>query len=107
MTQVLNFLNFESIVKENEVVLVDFYADWCGPCQVLSPTLENISTQFKDKAVVAQVDIDKNPELSGIFKVKSIPTLFYFKNGKIVGQHFGMKSSSSIAETINKLLKNN
>lgn len=107
MTQIIDSQNFELTVKDNNVVLVDFYADWCGPCQALLPTLENISDQYKDQAVIAKVNVDKNPELSRLFQVRSIPALFYFKNGKVVDKQVGLQSKSSISETINKLLKNN
>ena len=107
MTQILNNQNFDTTIKNNEVVLVDFYADWCGPCQALAPTLENLSNQYDGKAVVAKVNVDKTPELSQQFGVRSIPALFYFKNGELVGKQVGLQSQAAISEKISKLLNQN
>lgn len=104
MTQVLDIQNFESTIKNNGVVLVDFYADWCGPCKVLAPTLESLSIQYEGKAIVAKVNVDKNPGLSAKFGVRSIPALFYFKNGELVGKQTGVQLLSNISENINNLL---
>lgn len=107
MTQIITQQDFNETLQNNEVVLVDFYADWCGPCKALSPTLENVSNEFKGKAIVAKVNVDKNPELSQQFQVRSIPALFYFKNGKVVGKQVGLQSQSSISKTITNLLSQN
>lgn len=107
MTQLLNNQNFESTLRQNDVVLVDFYADWCGPCQSLAPTLESVSQKFDGKAVIAKVNVDTNPELSQLFQVRSIPALFYFKNGEIADRQVGLQAQSSIENNIQKLLNNN
>lgn len=107
MTQILNHQDFNETLQNNEVVLVDFYADWCGPCQALSPTLENVSNEFKDRAIVAKVNVDKSPELSQQLQVRSIPALFYFKNGKVVSKQVGLQSQSIISQTISNLLNQN
>jgi len=103
MTQVLDNQNFNATIKNNDVVLVDFYADWCGPCKALAPILESVSNQFDGKAVIAKVNVDKNPELSAQFEVRSIPSLFYFKNGELVGKQTGMQSQANITENISNL----
>jgi thioredoxin 1 len=107
MTQVLDIQNFDATIKNNDVVLVDFYADWCGPCKSLAPTLENLANQYDGKAVVAKVNVDKNPELSAKFGVRSIPALFYFKNGELVGKQTGVQSQAHISENISNLLNKN
>ncbi|MEM8909870.1 MAG: thioredoxin [Bacteroidota bacterium] len=104
MLQQLNKDNFESTLKNNDVVLVDFYADWCGPCKALHPTLEQLAGDFDNKAVIAKINVDQNPELSSAFGVRSIPALFYFKNGELVNRQLGLQSSAAIAEELNTLV---
>lgn len=104
MIQQLNNSNFEATIQNNDVVLVDFYADWCGPCKALHPTLESIATEFDGKAVVSKINVDSNPELSQQFGVRSIPALFYFQNGELVGKQNGLQSKVSISQNISQLL---
>lgn len=75
---------YKEIVEKHPQVLVDFFATWCGPCKMLHQVLETVSEKLEGKVVVAQADIDKLPELAGAFKVQSVPTLIYFKDGKPV-----------------------
>ncbi|MEM9819538.1 MAG: thioredoxin [Bacteroidota bacterium] len=105
MLQQVNKENFENTIKNNEIVLLDFYADWCGPCKALHPTLEQLADEFGNKAVIAKVDVDKNPELSNAFGVRSIPALFYFKNGELVGKQAGLQSHAVIANQLDHLLE--
>jgi len=82
---------FEAVVLKSKVpVLVDFYADWCGPCQALGPVLEKLAEEMKGKAKVVKVNVDQEPELSKQFDVSSIPALFLFKGGKEVSKDVGM-----------------
>ncbi len=104
MIQQLDNSNFEATIQNNDVVLVDFYADWCGPCKALHPTLESIATEFDGKAVVSKINVDSNPELSQQFGVRSIPALFYFQNGELVGKQNGLQSKTSISQNIHQLL---
>ncbi|OYQ34088.1 thioredoxin [Flavobacterium cyanobacteriorum] len=107
MTQVINSLNFETTLKQNEVVLVDFYADWCGPCRAISETLERISSEFERQALVAKVNIDKSPELCRLFEITSIPSLLYFKNRKLMAKETGVRSHAQIAAQISKIINHN
>ena len=100
----LNNKNFQHTIKRNEVVLVDFYADWCGPCQALHPTLETLDKEFEGKAIISKINVDKNPELSKQFDVRSIPALFYFKNGNLVGKQNGMQQKNTISHHLNTLI---
>jgi len=104
MIQQLNNSNFQSTIKNNDVVLVDFYAEWCGPCKALHPTLESIAAEYDGKAVVSKINVDSNPELSQQFGVRSIPMLFYFQNGELVAKQNGLQSKTSITQNINQLL---
>jgi len=106
MTLQLNNSNFQETINSNDVVLVDFYADWCGPCLALSPTLEDLSLEFSNKAVVAKINVDKNPELSQSYNIRSIPSLFYFKKGKLVEKQNGVQTKSLLTEKLNNLINN-
>lgn len=104
MIQQLNESNFQDTIKNNEVVLVDFYADWCGPCQALHPILEALDSEFEGKAVISKINVDKNPELSQQFEVRSIPALLYFKNGEMVSKQNGLQPKNILTQNLNNLL---
>lgn len=106
MLQYLNQANFDETLQDNDVVLVDFYADWCGPCKALHPALENLSQEFDGKVTIAKVNVDKNPELSAKFGIRSIPALFYFKKGEVAGKQVGLQTQTVIANQLNNLLAN-
>jgi thioredoxin 1 len=105
MIKQLNKLNFKETIKNNDIVLVDFYADWCGPCKALHPTLEELDIEFEGKAVISKINVDKNPELSSQYNVSSIPALFYFKNGKMVGKQLGFQAKSNLSQNLKNLLQ--
>ena len=83
----LNDSNFDSeVVKSDKPVLVDFWAEWCGPCKMIAPSVEKISEEYSDKLKVGKLDVDSNPNISSTFGIRSIPTLLIFKNGAPVDQ---------------------
>lgn len=105
MIQHLDKSNFDSTINNNDVVLVDFFADWCGPCKALHPTLEVLANDFDGRAVISKINVDANPELAAQFKVRSIPALFYFKNGEIVGTQNGVQSKSIMTSHLTNIIK--
>ena len=89
--------NFENeVLRSDKPVLLDFYADWCGPCKMLSPVLSEIADEYADVIRVAKVNVDDEPELAMKFKVSSIPMLVLFKNGKIVSTSVGYRPKDEI-----------
>lgn len=92
------------VLKSQVPVLVDFYADWCGPCRMLAPVLDRLSTEFSDRAKIVKVNVDQEPQLASQYKVSSIPALVFIANGKVVGQTAGAAPESSLRGALNQLI---
>ena len=97
----VNKNNFDVVKNSEKTVLIDFYADWCGPCRMLSPVVDEFAEENPD-FVVGKINVDKEPELSEEFGVSSIPTLVVMKDGKILNKSVGAKSKQQILEMIEK-----
>lgn len=96
----LNAGNFDSIVNGDKPVLVDFWAEWCGPCKMIGPVVEELAAEYEGKAVVAKLDVDQNVDLTTRFGVRSIPTLLVFKGGQIVDKHIGIVAKAVLAQKL-------
>jgi thioredoxin 1 len=94
----------EQVLKSDLPVIVDFWADWCGPCKMVAPILDKLAKEFAGKVKVAKVDVDRNPMLSQQFRITSIPTMMFVKGGKILGQSAGAAPESAIRDVINQLI---
>ncbi len=101
---VLSNENFDLVTGGEKPVLVDFWAAWCGPCQMLGPVVEELAEDFGDSAIIAKLDVDANPEIAGKFGIRSIPTLLIFKKGQIVDQQVGVVSKNVLADKISAQL---
>ena len=95
--------NFQSDVLNSDVpVLVDFWAEWCGPCRALAPKLDEIAGEMSDKVKVVKINVDENPETPGKYHVRGIPTMILFKGGEKVDEIVGNQAKDSIVDVINK-----
>ena len=101
---VLSNDNFDLVTGGEKPVLVDFWAAWCWPCQMLGPVVEELAEDFGDSAIIAKLDVDANPEIAGKFGIRSIPTLLIFKKGQIVDQQVGVVSKNILADKISAQL---
>ena len=95
--------NFDEETK-NGVVLVDFWAEWCGPCRRLAPTVEQLATDYDGRATVAKLNVDENPSVPGRFMIRGIPTLLVFKDGQLAETLVGLAPKEEIARLIEKHL---
>lgn len=97
--------NFEELVlKSDKPVLVDFWAEWCGPCRMVGPVVEDIAKEYEGKAFVGKVNVDVNPEISVKFGIRNIPALLFFKNGEVVDKQVGAVPKSVLTEKLDKQL---
>ena len=93
--------NFEELVLNSEKpVIVDFWAEWCGPCRMVGPIVEEVGVDYEGKAVVAKVDVDSNPGITAKYGIRNIPTILFFKNGDVADKQVGAVPKSTI---VNKL----
>ncbi len=99
----LNQEDFQKTIESNQKVLIDFYADWCGPCQTLLPTVHKLADEFDGDVLIKKVNVDQNAELAASFGVRSIPTLVFISNGDEVHRQNGLVSERDLRAQINNL----
>lgn len=100
----LNESNFDEVLTANDLVLVDFWANWCGPCKMLAPIVEEIAADYDGKMVVGKVDVDESPTLAERFGILSIPALFIFKDGEVKEKLIGFRQKAQIAAAIDNIM---
>jgi len=97
---VLNDANFDETINSDKPVLVDFWAEWCGPCKMIGPVVEELAGDYDGKAVVGKLNVDENPNVTARFGIRSIPTLLVFKGGQIVDKQVGAVPKSVLAQKL-------
>ena len=97
--EIINTANFDEKIKEG-LVLVDFFADWCGPCKMLAPVIEKLANEFADKLNVYKVNVDDDPDLARKFGIVSIPSLFLFKDGEVINQTMGFQNIDALKKFV-------
>ena len=95
---------FNEIINSNQPVLVDFFAEWCGPCKMMGPILKEVISQVNGEARIIKVDIDKNPAAAAKYNVRSVPTLIVFKKGEIIWRQSGLVSGKQLTDILQKLI---
>ena len=103
MANVVTNTNFAEMLAGEKPVLVDFWATWCGPCRILSPTVDEIAEEFADRITVAKCNVDDAEEIAMQYRIMSIPTLLFFKNGEVVDKRVGVVSKDEIVSIINSI----
>lgn len=97
--------DFEEVVLKSDVpVIVDFWAEWCGPCKMIGPIVEELSVEYEGKAKMVKLDVDSNSGTSMKYGIRNIPTLLFFKDGEIADKQVGVVAKATLAEKLNKLL---
>jgi len=94
----------EKVIKSDVPVVVDLWAEWCGPCKMLTPIMEEMSTEYEGKALITKVDVDNNPGIAAKYGVRNIPTVLFFKGGEVVDKQVGAVPKDKLTEKLNSLL---
>lgn len=95
---------FEEVLNSDKLVVIDFWAEWCGPCRMVGPIVEELAVEYADKAIIGKVDVDSNDDITSKYGIRNIPTILFFKNGEIVDKQVGAAQKSVLVEKIDKLL---
>lgn len=103
MAKVVTNTNFAELLASDKPLMVDFWATWCGPCRILSPTVDEIAEEYADRINVAKCNVDDADEIAMQYRIMSIPTLLFFKNGEVVDKRVGVVSKDEIVSIINAI----
>lgn len=93
-------MTFKEYIFQDKLVLVDFFATWCGPCQTMAPVLESVKARLGDTIGIIKIDVDKNQQVAAAYQIRSVPTFILFKNGKLLWRHSGMISGHDLGKII-------
>ncbi|GMO32328.1 MAG: thioredoxin [Candidatus Azobacteroides pseudotrichonymphae] len=96
--------NFNELLASTKPLIVDFWAEWCAPCRMIAPIIEELASEYKERVIIGKVNVDQNEELSSKYNIRSIPTLLFFKNGELVDKQIGGTSKNDIEVKIKTLL---
>lgn len=96
---------FEDLLKSDKPMVIDFWAEWCGPCRMVGPIIEELSSEYDGKVIIGKVDVDNNDEVTSKYGIRNIPTILFIKDGEVVDKQVGAAAKSVFVEKIENLLK--
>lgn len=96
--------NFEELAKGDKPLIVDFWAEWCGPCRMITPIIEELATEYEGKVVIGKLNVDENDDVVAQFGVRNIPTVLFIKNGEVIDKHVGAAQKSILEDKLKALL---
>lgn len=103
MALAINKDNFQQILSSDQPVMIDFWAEWCGPCRMMSPIVDQMATEYQGRAVIAKCDVEENDEITMKYSVRNIPTVIFLKNGELADKQVGACSIEVLKEKLEKL----
>jgi len=105
-TSQFNDNNFkQEVLESKQPVLVDFWAEWCGPCKMIAPVIEELAAEYKNKMKIGKFEIDDNPKIPGQYGIMSIPTIMFFKSGKVMWQLVGVQNKAELKKRIEEIIR--
>ena len=96
--------NYDEVLSSDKPILLDFWAEWCGPCKLIGPIIDEVSEDFSDSAIVGKINVDDSADLSSQYGIRNIPTLLFIKNGEVVDKHVGAASKKEISDKLKSLM---
>jgi len=104
MAKEITDANFNELVKGETPVIVDFWAEWCGPCRMIGPIVDELATEYEGKVIVGKMNVDENNDVPAEYGIRSIPTILFFKGGELVDKHVGAASKNVLEDKLKALL---
>ena len=104
MALVVTDENYKELLSSDKPVVLDFWAEWCGPCRMVGPFIDELATEYEGQVVIGKVDVDNNDDIVSVFGIRNIPTVLFFKGGEVVDKQVGAAGKEAFAEKINCLL---
>lgn len=97
--------NFDEVINSGKPVVLDFWAEWCGPCRMVGPIIEDLAEEYKDRVTIGKIDVDENNDVVAKFGIRNIPTILFFKGGEVVDKQVGAAQRGAFIDKIENLLK--